>query len=31
LPGTPADFGKILADEVAKWAKVVKAAGVKPG
>jgi tripartite-type tricarboxylate transporter receptor subunit TctC len=31
IAGTPADFGKILADEVAKWAKVIKAAGVKPG
>ena len=31
IAGTPADFGNILADEVAKWAKVVKAAGVKPG
>jgi tripartite-type tricarboxylate transporter receptor subunit TctC len=30
MAGTSADFGKILADEVAKWAKVVKAAGVKP-
>ena len=31
IAGSPADFGKILADEVAKWARVVKAAGVKPG
>jgi len=26
---TPAEFTKFLADEVAKWAKVIKAAGVK--
>ena len=31
IAGTPVDFGKILADEVAKWAKVIKVAGVKPG
>jgi len=30
LPGSPADFGKLLADETAKWAKVVKLSGVKP-
>jgi tripartite-type tricarboxylate transporter receptor subunit TctC len=30
LPGTPADFGKLVADETAKWAKVVKLSGVKP-
>jgi tripartite-type tricarboxylate transporter receptor subunit TctC len=29
-PGSPADFGKLLADETEKWAKVVKFAGVKP-
>jgi len=29
LPGSPADFGKFLADETEKWAKVVKFAGVK--
>jgi tripartite-type tricarboxylate transporter receptor subunit TctC len=27
IPGTPEDFGKIVADETAKWAKVVKATG----
>jgi len=31
IAGTPVDFEKILADEVAKWAKVIKVAGVKPG
>jgi tripartite-type tricarboxylate transporter receptor subunit TctC len=28
--GSPADFGKLIADETAKWAKVVKLSGVKP-
>ena len=30
LAGTPADFGKVIADETEKWGKVVKFAGVKP-
>lgn len=29
MPMTPAEFGKLVADETAKWAKVVKFAGVK--
>jgi hypothetical protein len=29
LPGTPADFGKVIADETEKWAKVVIFAGIK--
>ena len=29
LPGTPADFGKLIADETEKWAKVIRAANVK--
>jgi tripartite-type tricarboxylate transporter receptor subunit TctC len=29
LPGTPADFGKLIADETEKWAKVIRAAGIK--
>ena len=29
-PGTPADFGKLIADETAKWGKVIKFAGIKP-
>jgi tripartite-type tricarboxylate transporter receptor subunit TctC len=30
LPGLPADFGKVIADETEKWAKVIKFAGIKP-
>jgi tripartite-type tricarboxylate transporter receptor subunit TctC len=30
LPGTPADFSKLVADETEKWAKVVKFSGAKP-
>jgi tripartite-type tricarboxylate transporter receptor subunit TctC len=30
LPGSPADFGKLIAEETAKWAKVVKFAGIQP-
>jgi tripartite-type tricarboxylate transporter receptor subunit TctC len=29
LIGSPADFGKLIVDETAKWAKVVKVSGVK--
>ena len=29
IPGSPADFGKWVADETEKWGKVVKFAGVK--
>jgi tripartite-type tricarboxylate transporter receptor subunit TctC len=31
LPGSPADFGKLIADETEKWGKVVKFAGIRPG
>ena len=27
---TPAEFGKFLGEETAKWAKVVKSSGAKP-
>jgi tripartite-type tricarboxylate transporter receptor subunit TctC len=30
LAGSPSDFGKLIADETEKWAKVVKFAGIKP-
>jgi tripartite-type tricarboxylate transporter receptor subunit TctC len=30
LPGSPADFGKLIADETEKWAKVVRFSGAKP-
>jgi tripartite-type tricarboxylate transporter receptor subunit TctC len=29
LPGTPADFGKLDADETEKWRKVIRFAGIK--
>ena len=29
LPGPPADFGKLIADETEKWGKVVKFTGIK--
>jgi tripartite-type tricarboxylate transporter receptor subunit TctC len=29
LPGSPAQFGKLIADETEKWAKVIKFAGIK--
>jgi tripartite-type tricarboxylate transporter receptor subunit TctC len=28
--GSPADFGKLIADETEKWAKVIRAANIKP-
>jgi hypothetical protein len=30
LPSSPADFGKIIADDTEKWGKVVKFSGAKP-
>jgi tripartite-type tricarboxylate transporter receptor subunit TctC len=30
IPGTPAAFGRFIADETEKWTKVVKFSGVKP-
>ena len=29
LPGLPANFGKLIADETEKWGKVIRAAGIK--
>jgi tripartite-type tricarboxylate transporter receptor subunit TctC len=31
MPGSPAEFGQFMAEEVAKWAKVIKHAGIKAG
>jgi tripartite-type tricarboxylate transporter receptor subunit TctC len=30
LAGSPADFGKFIADETEKWGKVIRAANIKP-
>jgi tripartite-type tricarboxylate transporter receptor subunit TctC len=30
LPGSPADFGKLIEAETEKWAKVIRAANIKP-
>jgi tripartite-type tricarboxylate transporter receptor subunit TctC len=30
LPGSPADFGRLIAKETDKWAKVIKFANIKP-
>jgi tripartite-type tricarboxylate transporter receptor subunit TctC len=30
LPGPPATFGKLIADETEKWGKVIRFAGIKP-
>jgi tripartite-type tricarboxylate transporter receptor subunit TctC len=29
LSGSPADYGKLIADETEKWGKVIRAAGIK--
>ena len=29
LPGWPSDFGKLIAEETEKWAKVIRAANIK--
>jgi tripartite-type tricarboxylate transporter receptor subunit TctC len=29
IPGSPADFGKLIADETEKWSKVIKFSGAK--
>ena len=29
FPSSPADFGKLIADETEKWGKVIRAAGIK--
>jgi tripartite-type tricarboxylate transporter receptor subunit TctC len=30
LAGSPTDFGKFIADETEKWAKVIRKANIKP-
>jgi tripartite-type tricarboxylate transporter receptor subunit TctC len=30
LPGSPADFGKLIAEETEKWGKVIRTANIKP-
>jgi tripartite-type tricarboxylate transporter receptor subunit TctC len=30
LAGSPADFGRLIGDETEKWAKVIRAANIKP-
>ena len=30
LPGSPADFGKLIAEDTEKWSKVIRAANIKP-
>ena len=30
LPGSPADFARLIADETEKWGKVIRSANIKP-
>jgi tripartite-type tricarboxylate transporter receptor subunit TctC len=30
LAGSPADFEKLIAEEIEKWEKVIRAANIKP-
>jgi tripartite-type tricarboxylate transporter receptor subunit TctC len=30
IAGSPSDFGRLIADETEKWAKVIKSAGIRP-
>jgi tripartite-type tricarboxylate transporter receptor subunit TctC len=30
LVGSPSEFGKLIAEDIEKWAKVIKFAGIKP-
>jgi tripartite-type tricarboxylate transporter receptor subunit TctC len=30
FPGSPADFGELLANETEKWGKLIRAANIKP-
>ena len=31
IPGSPADFGKLIEEETEKWGKVIRTANIKPG
>ena len=31
LPGPPAAFGKLIAEETERWGKVIRTANIKPG
>src|SRR5262249_38247689 len=31
LPGSPSDFGRLIADETEKWGQVIRTANIKPG
>jgi hypothetical protein len=31
LPGSPAQFGRIMADETERWGRVIKALGIRLG
>jgi tripartite-type tricarboxylate transporter receptor subunit TctC len=30
LPGSPADFGRLIADDIVKWTRVIRTADIKP-
>jgi hypothetical protein len=30
VPGTPAEFGRLIQAEIATWAKVIAQAGIRP-
>ncbi len=30
MPMTPAEFGKLVAEETEKWAKVIRSSNIKP-
>ena len=30
MAGSPAEFGKLIADETEKWGRVIRAANIKP-
>jgi hypothetical protein len=29
MPGSPADFGRLIADEIERWGKVIRNAAIK--